>query len=235
MCRVFYLLQQFETVVLSPEWKREFSICNIKNRDVYGSGAVVDWRSSIVDRFFSIEDRRKEYSDLYIRRIFSEINPNFASRVYLRKEKAIICFHNEECGQDFLVEFKEKNNVFEIAFDNLEPLLEGRYELVFSFLHSQEKAISMNGNPMSLLVIQKDQQGEFSAVDIEGNVQGQCDFDKKNNRIRIRIPLESLYLFDRMIAYNILLRERVYQNYFRWCGGLYENYNPKGNLGILIV
>lgn len=58
--------------------------------------------------------------------------------------------------------------------------------------------------------------------------------EKKDDVSKFSISLKRIYLHaHKLIAYNMIFCKEVYKDCFEWNGGLFEDYNPKGELGVI--
>lgn len=234
VCAVMFYASQLDP---SDPWVKQMSEKFYFDSDgskFYDHGAYVDWKMNFIDRVFQPEKRCIEYSKLYVQHCFSSKNPNYTPYKAYLKDSLYMEYHNKALNLPLRWKFETiEGSLYACFIDLVESLPLEKYSLEIKFLVNPAKAYENGGNPMCSFSLQLDNMlHKYVLKDGDGTTV--CVEKKKDNVSKFRIPLEKVHLHKgKFIAYNMIFCKKVYRDCLEWSGGLFEDYNPKGELGII--
>ena len=233
---VYYAVCLAGKNVLPVKFQEMFQYTEVPGEKHYANGSSVPWEMSFIDRVFDAEKRCTEYSRLYVEHCFSAKNPN-SSPAYpaFLPDPGLCVFHNHFFQTDLTWKFQTNGQSLQLSiFDLKGSVISQENYLALKFLTRWETAYQNGGNPLYTFYIQKNDRGDYELIDEDGNLVS-LSVERDNTSV-FSIPLSMLYLYhDKYIAYNLLFCRRIFKDCLEWCGGIYEDYNPKGELGVIQI
>lgn len=236
LCYVYHYIEKLVPNALPAELTTLFTLMpldKIQNH-LYDFGASVNWISPEKDRLFNAEERKHEYSQAYIEHCFSEQNPNYKFPLKAR-HPTYLTYLFEIVNRSICWSFEIKDNTLCFKIKNPDLTTEnGTFGITFSTMVDATTAYQLLGNPMTNIDIEKKGNCYQAYVSSQGSYY-ESVVDESTMTVNFYFPLSIFFQKNGKIAYNILLYKRIYEDCVEWCGGVYEDYNPKGCLGIIEI